>query len=285
MNNVASVATTLIELYREGLPAMLGAQSWQSRTQSAKDAFASTGGEYLNVQFGWKPLVSDITAAMKVMADFDKLYKQAIRDSGRVVRRRYSFPPIRTISETEVVSGLFTPTLVAASSRSSLFTNAPAGGRVSRIRETTKKQWFSGAFTYHIPDIYYGSNAWNGSKRAIDLLGLDLNPEVIWNVSPWSWAVDWFASVGDIIHNLNTWSKYGLVLKYGYIMEHSIVSDMYVYSGPTGFKTAEALPAVVELVTETKLRRRATPFGFGFNMGGLDNTQKAILAALGISRL
>jgi len=76
----------------------------------------------------------------------------------------------------------------------------------------------------------------------------------------------------------------GLVLKYGYIMEHSIVSDSYSFSGPTGFKTSDVHPLVVKLVTETKIRRKATPFGFGLTLGGLSSTQKAIMAALGMSR-
>jgi len=123
------------------------------------------------------------------------------------------------------------------------------------------------------------------ATRAIDVLGLDLDLEVLWNAAPWSWAVDWFSNTGDLIHNMNRWSTDGLVLKYGYIMEHSVVRDKYTFVGPTGMKPVSTYPPSVTLVTETKIRRRATPFGFGLTLSGFTNQQKAIVAALGISRV
>jgi len=123
------------------------------------------------------------------------------------------------------------------------------------------------------------------SNFATKLLGLDLNPETLWEMAPWSWAVDWFTNAGDVIHNVNAWSSDGLVLKYGYIMEHTIVRDIYTWVGDTRFKPDTVYPDVVVLVTETKLRRRATPFGFGLTFSSLTKRQKAIAAALGLTRL
>jgi len=206
--------------------------------------------------------------------------EQAVRDSGRVVRRRYSFPPFNSISET--VTKNVSPVRVANSGRSSFLNSLELNkGQVTRISEISRRQWFSGAFTYHLPD--YGSGLVGQARQANQLLGLSVTPEVLWNLTPWSWAVDWFSNVGDVIHNVQQMASNGLVLKYGYIMEHSIARDSYRFSGPTGFKT-EVSPSVVTLVTETKVRRKATPFGFGLTLGGLSSTQKAIMAALGMSR-
>jgi len=140
----------------------------------------------------------------------------------------------------------------------------------------------SGAFTYHLPDDT-GSGLLGHAESAIKLLGLDLDPEVLWNLAPWSWATDWYANTGDVIHNISSWSADGLVMKYGYIMEHSVVRDTYRFMGPTSFKSP-VYPQPVTLVTEVKLRRRASPFGFGVSGGALSTRQKAIVAALGISR-
>jgi len=260
---------------------MLGASKWQERARTARDLYKNAGDEYLNVQFGWKPLVSDISDTAFGIVSADRLMEQAMRDSGKVVRRRYNFPPTESISETVVLDGV-NATKVAGSDRSSLYTDVRFKGRVTRIREITKRQWFSGAFTYHLPN--YGEGLVGQARRANQLLGLSVTPEVLWNLTPWSWAVDWFSNVGDVIHNVQQMASNGLVLKYGYIMEHSIVSDSYSFSGPTGFKTSDVHPLVVKLVTETKIRRKATPFGFGLTLGGLSSTQKAIMAALGMSR-
>jgi len=120
------------------------------------------------------------------------------------------------------------------------------------------------------------------------LLGADVDPEVLWDLAPWSWAVDWFSSVGDVIHNLSAYSSDGLVLRYGYIMEHSIVRDTYTYSGDLGLIPRcnfTGRPADLVVTSEKKLRRRSSPFGFGLAMSELTTRQKAILAALGLSRV
>jgi hypothetical protein len=114
------------------------------------------------------------------------------------------------------------------------------------------------------------------------LFGISLTPEVLWNLAPWSWAVDWFSNTGDVISNLSDWASDGLVLQYGYMMEHTVSSYTYSMS-PTGIYRGVPAPPV-SFVTETKIRRRASPFGFGINLSALSARQNAILVALGLSR-
>jgi len=118
--------------------------------------------------------------------------------------------------------------------------------------------------------------------EAKKLLGLSLTPETLWNIAPWSWAVDWFSNTGDVISNLSDWASDGLVMHYGYMMEKTIVKDTYNIT-PSGIQAFPSVPNLT-LVTETKQRIRANPFGFGLSFDGLSTIQKAILAALGISR-
>jgi len=118
--------------------------------------------------------------------------------------------------------------------------------------------------------------------EAKKLLGISLTPETLWNLAPWSWTVDWFSNAGDVISNVSDWATDGLVMRYGYLMEHSIVKDTYLMNG-TGSKSVPSCPPL-QLVTETKLRKRANPFGFGLTWNGLSAVQLAILGALGISR-
>jgi len=123
------------------------------------------------------------------------------------------------------------------------------------------------------------------AETAKKLLGFDITPEVLWELVPWSWAVDWFTNVGDLIKNVSAFSTDGLVMRYGYIMEHSIARDTYIHIGPTGFRSQSVFCEPYTFVCETKLRRRATPFGFGLNLEALTGRQKSIIAALGLTRL
>jgi hypothetical protein len=286
-NPVAQTAVALLEAYRDGLPHLVGHTLWRDKTLAAKNA----GDEYLNYQFGWIPLLSDIKDFIHGIHVFDKRYNQFVRDSGRGVRRRMSFSPEVSYDETVVADKQFIggPSYVALQF---CYNNGSIVdghyGRVIRSRETSVRRWFSGMFTYHAPSNFVPWQYGDVMSKARQVLGLDLTPDVVWSIAPWSWAVDWFSSTGDMIHNLTAYQQYGLVLRYGYIMEHSVVRDTYLFDGDLGLRSGSKFtggPPPVVLTSERKLRRKATPFGFGIDLSTLSNTQKAIIAALGLSRV
>lgn len=280
-DRVANALVTLIELYRDGLPSLIGHQTWRQKVLNAKSSAKTAGGEYLNWQFGFKPLANDIAKFMATVVDLDRLIRQYERDSGRMVRRRFSFPPERSISVSKVSDNVYTTVPSSSLLTDPLSTNQ---GSTYLIREVEIRRWFSGAFVYHIPDYQNRRYAARPSVNEFQkYLGLELTPEVLWAAAPWSWAVDWYLNVGDVLSNLTSWFQDGLVLKYGYIMEHSKRSDTYIYVGGTKLYTS-AQPTPVTFVTETKLRRRATPFGFGVLLQSLSDRQKAIAAAIAVQR-
>lgn len=275
----ANLSVGIAELVREGIPRALGANLWESR---AKD-FRRYGDEYLNYQFGWLPLVNDIKDTASAISNASKLMKQYERDSGRLVRRGYDFPLIR---ETETIPARNEVFMANNVLKGDWYANGSASRcRGFREREITRKIWFRGGFTYYLPSDYDSrSKLDRASLFATDILGLEITPETIWNLTPWSWAVDWGTNIGDVMANISDFAADGLVLRYGYLMENTIIKDTYTVTGadlvgygPTTIRTT--------FVTEVKKRRRATPFGFGFDMTKLNSRQIAILAALGISRV
>jgi hypothetical protein len=242
-NQVGTALTTIIELYREGLPHLLGSSLWKDKALKARNA----GDEYLNLEFGYKPLANDIAQFMSIVVNLNRILKQYERDAGKVVRRRMSFPPERSISSVKIVSG----GVITAPSNSALQKKSPSG-ETHRVREIITKRWFSGAFTYYIPSQYRERDgSVNHAKLVERFLGLELTPDVVWELAPWSWAVDWFTNAGAIISNLTSWARDGQVLKYGYIMEHFVCRDTYLYIGDTGLYTP-VIPFPMTLVSESK---------------------------------
>jgi hypothetical protein len=121
--------------------------------------------------------------------------------------------------------------------------------------------------------------------EAKKLLGLSLTPDTVWNLTPWSWMVDWVSNAGDVVSNISDALFDGLVLRYGYMMEHTLTSDEYFFVGPTGFQpTNGPRPSSITLHHEVKKRVKATPYGFGLTWTSFTTRQLAILAALGITR-
>jgi len=282
-NATADLSTFLGELFREGLPKLIGATSglWKERTATARKASAD---EYLNLQFGWAPIARDMSSIAYAIYSADKVLRQYERDSGKMVRRRYDFPPQHSLAFQEVET-VATPWILGGVSGNLLDPSVTARGTVYREDSTLRRQWFSGGFTYHLPDTYSRSSEMARiALEAKKLLGLSLTPDVVWNLTPWSWAVDWFSNVGDVLSNITDALTDSLVMGYGYMMENTVQRRTYTFSGPTGAKTRGARPANVVFEVNSKQRVQANPYGFGLTWNSLTPFQLSILSALGISK-
>jgi len=277
---IADASTFLGELMKDGLPALPLVNLFKGRQPPPKSA----GGEYLNYQFGIQPIVNDISKFVQGVTQADKRLRQLERDSGRVVRRRYSFPSESSFTDTDLGTKAWPFRFSGVSGITQVKYGFSSPAPAHRERHVSRKVWFSGAFTYYLPDTWkQGTVLDKFSDRANAILGLDLTAETLWNLAPWSWAVDWFSSAGDTISNLQDFLSHGLVMHYGYLMVHTIVTDTYYY-GPVGTFAGRPVVSSFQLVTETKQRKKANPFGFGVSWSGLSPYQLSIAAALGLSR-
>lgn len=279
-NAPADLSVFLGETIREGIPKLIGRSSiWKDKVDKARHMPAD---EYLNVQFGWKPFISELRSIAGAIAHADAVFRQYERDAGRMVRRRMSFPVIKESSFYK--SGLSGPYISPTTSvlwKQGAVTDDKRGVYITET--LTRRRWFSGAFTYYLPPGYHSDATVMAVTRAKRLLNLSPTPEVIWNLAPWSWAVDWFTNIGDIFSNISSWITDDLALPYGYIMENSVRSYTYTYAGDTGYQSL-LRPTDVISISEVKMRRKASPWGFGLSWDGFSAVQLAILAALGIKR-
>lgn len=280
VNSHSELLTSLSETLKDGLPAVPGISQWRERTRVAKGA----GSEYLNAQFGWIPLINDIRDAVGAARDSAKILDQFKRDAGRVVRRRYDFPVERTTERIYSYEGPFadvTSSLGTYVWMPPFFEDGDTSGTSYTDREIKRKTWFTGAFTYHMPASDTQVGKFLSAVQQYDLLfGGVPTPDVLWNLTPWSWATDWFANTGDVLTNVSNAMLYGQVLRYGYLMEETTILDRNTLTMPR-CKAGTRYESVVK--TTVKRRIRASPFGFGINFDALDGYQLSILAALGLT--
>jgi hypothetical protein len=254
-----------------------------AETASAKGFFSvpgksgSASGEYLNLQLGILPVVSDLKDLWTAVETQEKVLQQLERDSGRSVRRRYEFPEqvdtYKTVNNRAIVASLG-PALA--------FGQQCDYGTLTTIRTVTRRTWFSGAFTYYLPK--------SGWRRTLSqyqrLYGIKPGLETAWNVVPLSFVADYFANTGDVIHNMDTFGRDGLIMPYGYVMSTTVDHTEYSWGGPVSDMSGKlATSNVVGTITRTaKDRMPASPFGFGLNDTDITPRQGSILAALGLSR-
>jgi hypothetical protein len=281
-NPVAGLTAALTELHREGLPNLIGSTTWRDRAHAA----SSAGDEYLNYQFGYRPLANDIASfANGVVQAHDVIerYKQGI---GKTVRHSYDFPSVNTLVSSSVSAPTQQPYFHTGVGYSNMYGDSRGKGSTGVLvteRRLIQHRWFRGAFTYFFPETFLSGKLRDYAILA-QQLGLEPSPALLWQITPWSWAIDWFSNVGDVISNWTSFHQDGLVLLWGYQMEHTIVSDTYSLIGAR-YNNGDLVPVQdLTLVTETKIRRGATPYGFGLNIGSLSGFQQSILAALGLTK-
>jgi hypothetical protein len=313
----SSTLVSLAELYREGLPHLLGVQAGRSMRGSLKDPLRqqypsrrkqnrdryrnrttktdqvvkggnssakSASNDYLGYQFGWKPLVSAIVESALAVDRADQIMRQYNRDSGRNVRRKYSFP-LESSTTLETVGGSIGPfTNTTGVQPWKGTTQTFVSGPIQKLTHTLRVIKFSGAYTYHSP--YTDNQVWENLQGyhalAKKVLGLELTPEVVWNLIPWSWLADWQVNIGSIMSNMSYLSTDNLVLRYGYLTCHTITRVDYVMYGPETNSGVKG-PWVNSYYSEKKERIRASPYGFGRTPGSFSDRQWSILTALGMS--
>jgi hypothetical protein len=116
----------------------------------------------------------------------------------------------------------------------------------------------------------------------MELYGLKPNPALIWELTPWSWLVDWCSNVGDIISSMDTGWAENLAAKYAFVMKSH--TEMYVSSSTVHLRDGDISDAWT-FPYEWKSREGASPFGFGLTGLDFSDRQWSILSTLGISRL
>jgi len=266
----ADMATFLGETLSEGIPAMLGVTSLKERAQVAR----GSGGEYLNYEFGWAPLVRDVKSLCRAAKNSHQILSDLYKGSGKKTRVGYHFPSVS--SHSQVSTDVF-----IQNAQGNLDYRVAGTLDVQTLSET----WFKGAFTYLLPVSLNDMNAFQRwAFEADHVLGLRLSPEVLWNVAPWSWAADWFGNMGDVMTNLSYLGSDGLVLQYGYVMRHQRQMVQTVCQPFTHWSGITIGPCSKTSISEWKIRYPATPYGFGVDLHGLTPKQTAIVAALGLTK-
>jgi hypothetical protein len=278
-----SLSTALVELKREGLPSLPGLNLLKDKVAH----FRELGGEYLNLEFGWKPIASDVQATIEAVRASGKMLEQFQRDSGKLVRRKTVFPEIRTteIRSQPAMGRLYAPPGWSSTVFRNQFVNSSVTGTLYESTETVTRTWFSGAFTYFVQKDNDVLNQFRQFEAKVNhLYGLRITPDVLWNLAPWSWLSDWYVNIGDNIANASALANDGLVMKYGYLMQETTSTHRAQVSGPELKNGSGRGGWTTTFVTRRKVRTKATPYGFGSNPASFTSRQWAILSALGFAR-
>jgi hypothetical protein len=266
-------ATFLGEL-REGLPHIIPfARTGRSRTRRARNA----GDEYLNIEFGWKPLLRDYHSFSNAVRNAEAILDEYEKNSGKMLHRSYDWPVEQTVEIQSPTLALPTPLI----DQTNLYEPGGYLGSLVVSRKETVHRWFSAAYMYWFPTR---GSAMRRSSELTKLYGLEISPDMLWNLAPWSWAADWVGDAGTLMKNVSLLNRDNLVMPYAYLMETKTVEVNYQLSG-IRYKAYPGEQIFRQsFITEVKSRIQASPYGFDVDWPDLSGRQLGILGALGISK-
>jgi hypothetical protein len=148
-------------------------------------------GEYLGVQFGWLPIIEDLTKLLNVQSYVLKRNRELHQlYSGKGLRRRLKFADDSAVSVVNTGTAFLTATVTHSCSL-----------EIKRSTWATIHWYPTSPPPYHPDDV-----RWNAlSLRLV----LGVTPEAmlngIWKVIPWTWLIGWFTNFGKYTL-ANSWS-------------------------------------------------------------------------------
>jgi len=249
------------------------------RQRFLKQGLHAIPNYWLALQFGWKPLLSDIRNCILVQLDAQKRLNQLIRDNGKVVRRKFVIYDTTRDEDNRT-------THVIQNVAPGLVTQYYTGDNVNQTSFWGyDRAWASAAFRYYLPDGPQDIN-WTIAMKA-RIFGLYPSPSAVWQVLPWSWLIDWFANVGNMLENMEAGVANELYNQYFYVMRQ--VGEVYTKQTTTHFQRENGDPVVVAGSSRSewahKARYAGNPFGWSTSSAPLNAYQASILGALGLSRV
>ncbi len=270
-DTLVSIGQTLAELKREGLPRFRSLSSFRSYTPR------KSGEDYLSWQFGFRPVIQDIYGLASSIDTADKQWRTYVKGANKLQRRHFTLPVDQSTTTTAVsLGGTIYPNLgtsLASGSASQLY----------RERSITSVTRFSAAYAYTVPKPDPRVSAL--ARKALQYrrqYGLDVDPVLLWNLTPWSWLIDWFVPVGNFINSVSSLSLGNTALPWAYVSTSYRVSDTYSRPGCRLIDGGE--PGKLEVVTHYQRRVSISPFGTAESWTALSAKQLSILAAIGITR-
>lgn len=237
---------------------------------------------FINHQFGWVPLVKDLTDIADVALFFSDHVAEAKRNNGKPKQRTFREDVVEDESVIYTQTGNDTFTTPALGTAYVV----PGSATYRIIRRSMTAVWYSGSFIQYYPEfddsLMSGHPALQTAAQAVRLLGAEVNPVNVYKVVPWTWLIDWFVNVGDTLQVWQDMITDAVVCRYFYLMRHSYVQ--YVYQ--SSFQTYDGQTISLEWVAGREVKARhvgQSQFGFSLQPTSLSGKQQAILGALGMT--
>lgn len=240
-------------------------------------------GQFLNIQFGWMPFLSDIGKFYRAFNNTASYMSRMSHgnDKWKVYRRTL----LDDFERTKIYSGTDWKVIPFGQFVESHLTDGqPPSFEVweeksTHVTSSGRFKWYKPEFDRTDPGY---DNPLSAINRQMTMYGARISPSNIWRATPWTWLVDWGANVGRNIDRLTETLLDGVVSEYLYVMAQSTRTLRFIQTIP--FASG---PLTLEFTKTINVKQRqaaGSPYGFDSPWESLSPMRLAILGALGLSR-
>lgn len=148
---------------------------------------AYANSQHLNFNFGWKPFIRDVQNVFSGLTSFDERLEKFVKGQNQLQTTHAGDPE-------SVIESDWTWLI-------------PTGewGELKCTRSYRVRRNSTFQYSYSIPNY---SDRELRVRSYLDTLGLHVNPQNIWAVLPWSFVVDWFYNVGNVLSRTSSdWTE------------------------------------------------------------------------------
>jgi hypothetical protein len=251
----------------------------------------ASANEYLNYEFGWRPFVDDFRNFYKLSKSLDTMIAKLVLENNTNIRRRANFGTTTKVEEIATWHKSSWNFPVFNCGGADGFPAASGKTHITATITTTTDTWFVAGYRYFIPD----TQSWLWFGKAVSVLfGVYPSPELLYNITPWTWLADWWVDLGSFYSYLSPTAVENLVTRYAFTMrkvrtvEEWTASTTLNASDYPNLKWKGDHAVLRSLHTKVTKQRGSgwSPFGAFLSPLSTSLTPKqiGILAALGISR-
>lgn len=244
---------------------------------------------FLNQQFGWIPFVQDVYDICNVAINAKEFMIELQNMNNQWTKRKGTL--FDTTVGDAIINQLGSGIGIRVQPRGNLLDQCvDTGGdgvpyRYFVSEHIRQRVWAEGKAKFYRPEfdtsLLSHDDPTMEVRRYITLLGARVTPALLYKITPWTWLIDWFTTIGSTLDGLEAAALDGVVYKDLYCM-HYQERELVLHQSikfPSGLHNLEFRRRFV-----SKNRTiPEVPFGFGLSPTMLSGKQWAILGALGLT--
>jgi len=177
----------------------------QNPLKTFRDLAGVASDVYLQLEFNIKQFIRDIKGARKALAQTAVRIRALVNSEGRprVARFKLQFDEFSASDDPGHVplTSLVEPTFATPLTQGSVHATYNWYCSHCTRQVTHSKSLFTAQMRYSVN--YTDFQKKHAEVLAmLDAFGVNFNPEIIWDAIPWSFVVDWFVKIGDLLSEL-----------------------------------------------------------------------------------